>query len=205
MAGRAFKASPGEPDMGLDSVLQFAWRIVEAVVKPGDVVIDATVGQGHDTLKLAQLVGLRGNVFGFDIQEVALSIAQERINTKLGSKHLINWMHRSHEFMLEAIPNASIGQVSAIMFNLGYLPGFDHQITTHPQSTLAGLDAATSLLRCGGVITIVAYTGHEGAQAEADAVELWASLLTQKQFNVLSYRFLNQLNNPPFLLVVEKK
>jgi hypothetical protein len=60
-------------------------------------------------------------------------------------------------------------------------------------------------LRCGGEITIVAYTGHEGAQEEADAVEYWASLLPQKQFSVLSYRFLNQLNNPPFLLVVEKK
>jgi tRNA A58 N-methylase Trm61 len=191
--------------MGLDSVLQFAWRIVEAVVKPGDVVVDATVGQGYDTLKLAQLVGPQGNVFGFDIQEEALSIAQERINTKLGSELAINWVHHSHEFMLKAIPNESIGQVSAIMFNLGYLPGFDHLITTHPQSTLAGLDAAASLLRCGGVITIVAYTGHEGAQEEAAAVEYWASLLPQKQFSVLSYRFLNQLNNPPFLIVVEKK
>jgi ubiquinone/menaquinone biosynthesis C-methylase UbiE len=64
--------------MGLDSVLQFAWRVIEAVVKPGDVVIDATVGQGHDTLKLAQLVGPQGNVFGFDIQEAALGIAQDR-------------------------------------------------------------------------------------------------------------------------------
>jgi tRNA G37 N-methylase Trm5 len=107
--------------------------------------------------------------------------------------------------MMEAIPNKSIGQASAIMFNLGYLPGFDHQITTHPQSTLAGLDAAISLLRCGGVITIVAYTGHEGAQEETDAVEHWASLLPQKQFSVLSYRFINQLNHPPFLIVVEKK
>jgi tRNA A58 N-methylase Trm61 len=191
--------------MGLGSVLQFTWQVVEAVVKPGDVVIDATVGQGHDTLKLAQLVGLQGNVFGFDIQEEALSIAQERINTKLGSGTPVNCVLCSHEFMMEAIPKESIGKVSAIMFNLGYLPGFDHLITTLPQSTVAGLKAAAALLRCGGVITIVAYTGHEGAQEEANAVERWASLLPQKQFSVLCYRFLNQLNHPPFLIVVEKK
>jgi tRNA G37 N-methylase Trm5 len=191
--------------MGLDSVLQFAQRAAASVIKPGDLVIDATVGQGHDTLMLAELVGMDGKVFGFDIQETAISIARDRIFTNLGSNHSVSWVHGSHEFMLETIPAEWVGQVSAIMFNLGYLPGFDHQIATTTAATLSGLDAAAQLLQSGGIITLVAYTGHEGAQEEADAVEHWASRLPQKQFSVLSYRFINQLNHPPFLILVEKK
>jgi predicted methyltransferase len=191
--------------MGLDSVLQFAWRSAAFAVKPGDFAIDATVGQGHDTLMLAELVGIDGKVFGFDIQEAALSIARDCIHSKLGSNHSVNWVHGSHEYMLQTLPVEWHGKVSAVMFNLGYLPGFDHQVTTRPHSTLAGLDAAAHLLQSGGIITIVAYTGHEGAQEEANAVEHWASALPQKQFSVLLYRFINQLNRPPFLIIVEKK
>jgi tRNA A58 N-methylase Trm61 len=191
--------------MGLARVLDYAKRVVEGVVKPGEITIDATIGQGNDTLFLAQLVGAEGFVFGFDIQAKALSIAVIKIKEKLGLACNINLFHRSHEFMLDMMPLEHQGQVSAIMFNLGYLPGFNHQITTLPQSTLVGLHAAIQLLRKGGLVTIVAYTGHEGAQEEADAVVHWASLLPQKQYNVLSYRFLNQQNNPPFLIVVEKK
>jgi hypothetical protein len=91
------------------------------------------------------------------------------------------------------------------MFNLGYLPGFDHQITTTSNSTIISLNAAIRLLRAGGIITIVAYTGHAGGQEEANAVAEWASQLPQAQFNVLSYRFINQKNDPPFLIAVEKK
>jgi SAM-dependent methyltransferase len=205
MAERINQASSREHSMGLAPVLDYAKRVVEGIVKLGEIVIDATVGQGNDTLFLAQLVGTEGLVFGFDIQAEALSIAEIKIKEKLGLDCHVKWLLRSHEFMLEMIPAEFKGQVSAIMFNLGYLPGFDHQITTLPQSTLVGLHAATKLLRNGGVATIVVYTGHDGAQEEADAVEHWASLLPQKQFNVLSYRFLNQQNNPPFLIVVEKK
>ncbi|QGQ98130.1 methyltransferase domain-containing protein [Paenibacillus psychroresistens] len=191
--------------MGLASVLEFARHVVETKVKAGDLAIDATVGQGHDTLLLAELVGDDGKVFGFDIQEAAIAIARDRIHAKLGSNHSVNWVHGSHEFMLQDLPAEWQGQVSAVMFNLGYLPGYDHKITTNYKSTLAGLDAAVQLLQTGGVITIVAYTGHEGAQEEADAIEKWAAQLPQKQFNVLTYKFINQANHPPYLLVVEKR
>jgi tRNA A58 N-methylase Trm61 len=190
--------------MGLASVLHFARQIIETRIKPGDLAVDATVGQGHDTLELAQLVGEDGKVFGFDIQEAAISMARDLVHAKL-SHHTITWVHGSHEFMLDIIPVEWLDQVSAIMFNLGYLPGYDHKITTNLQSTIAGLNSATLLLKAGGVITIVAYTGHEGAQAEADGVVNWAAALPQKQFSVLSYRFINQANYPPFLIVVEKK
>jgi tRNA A58 N-methylase Trm61 len=191
--------------MSLQSVLLFAKQVVGGAVKTGEIAVDATVGQGNDTLMLAQLVGDRGKIYGFDIQAEALRVAQNKIIEKLGSDAMITWIHDSHENILEAIPIEWHGHIAAAMFNLGYLPKFDHTITTLSDSTVSALDGASQLLRSGGVITIVAYTGHDGAQEEADAVERWASLLPQKQFNVLSYRYINQKNHPPFLVVVEKK
>jgi tRNA G37 N-methylase Trm5 len=195
----------GNFNMSLPSVLLFAKQVVEGAVKTGEVVVDATVGQGNDTLMLAQLVGEKGKLYGFDIQAEALQIARKKVIENLGSDAIISWNHCSHEIILEAIPREWHGHIAAVMFNLGYLPRFDHTITTLPHSTLTALIGASQLLRSGGVITVVAYTGHDGAQAEADAVERWASLLPQKLFQVLSYRYINQQNNPPFLIVVEKK
>jgi SAM-dependent methyltransferase len=191
--------------MALASVLQFAKLLIEERVRPGEAVIDATVGKGNDTLFLAQLTGPHGRVFGFDIQAEAIAFAQKKIRDQLLSNDTIQWIFRSHEFMLEEIDIAWHGQIGAVMFNLGYLPGFDHDITTTIRATITGLDAAIRLLRTGGLITIVAYTGHIGGREEADAVEQWVSQLPQSQFNVLSYRFINQKNNPPFLVAVEKK
>jgi len=193
--------------MSLESVLLFAQKTISDRVKAGDAVVDATVGLGSDTLFLARVTGTDGIVFGFDIQPEALAIAQSKMKDRLSTADSasIHWILRSHEFMLAEIPSKYQGKIRAVMFNLGYLPHSDHLIKTQPQTTVKGLDAAVQLLQIGGVVTIIVYTGHEGAQEEADAVLLWASLLAQKQFNVISYRFLNQVNDPPFLIIVEKK
>ena len=50
----------------------FCHLYVKKIVQPGDVVIDATTGNGYDTCFLANLVGKNGLVFGFDIQEQAI-------------------------------------------------------------------------------------------------------------------------------------
>jgi SAM-dependent methyltransferase len=189
--------------MALASVLQFAKLLIEERVRPGEAVIDATVGKGNDTLFLARLTGPHGRVFGFDTQSQAIAFAQEKASHQSNSS--IQWINLSHEFLLEAIGDEWLGRIGAVMFNLGYLPGFDHQITTNADSTLIGLDAAIQLLRIGGLVTVIAYTGHVGGQEEADAVVQWASQLPQTQYNVLSYQFINQKNNPPFLVAVEKK
>ncbi|MDB5054303.1 MAG: SAM-dependent methyltransferase [Bacilli bacterium] len=191
--------------MSIESVLLFAQRKVEACLKLGDIAIDATVGQGKDTLLLARLVGEQGTVYGFDIQKEAIAIAQKKLNETLDYNGSIRWIERSHAYIKEELPSESQGHVGAVMFNLGYLPGFDHMLVTKPASTIAGLEAAVQLLRQGGIITIVVYTGHQGAHEEADAVQQWAANLPQKQFDVLSYHFINQKNHPPFLIIVEKK
>jgi hypothetical protein len=63
------------------------------------------------------------------------------------------------------------GSVSAVMFNLGYLPRGDHAIITQSDSTVPAIAAAVKALRDGGVMTVLCYRGHAGGPEEYAAVE----------------------------------
>jgi predicted methyltransferase len=187
----------------LHRALQFAQFLIGRVVQTGDVVIDATVGNGHDTLFLSNQVGANGLVYGFDIQQEALAEARRRLE----AAHVetpVQFYRVGHEKMAGAIPLDRVGHVRAVMFNLGYLPGGNRSIITRPITTIAALQAAISLLAPGGLITVVLYTGHDGGAEEADAVLAWARHLDQERFQVLSYQFVNQRNQPPMLVAIER-
>lgn len=192
--------------MGFVSIIGFAHQLVSERVRPGDTAIDATAGNGNDTLLLAQWVGDGGVVYSFDIQAEALNHTRERLSAglpeALGRVRLIE---RSHAELLEAIPSELHGSVAAVMFNLGYLPGGDHAVVTRPDSTLPALEAALALLRAGGIVTAIVYSGHPGGLDEAHAVERWAAALPQQEYRVLKYQFANQRNHPPYLIAVEKQ
>lgn len=146
-----------------------AHEIVGGVVRPGDIAIDATAGNGHDTLRLAQLVGETGTVHAIDIQLAALDETRARI-AAAGYRHVV-FHQRSHAELPEILPASDRGRVAAVMFNLGYLPGSDKSLTTAPATTTAALHAALDSLRPGGVVTVLAYIGHPGGSEEAQAVE----------------------------------
>jgi len=196
--------------MGFLSVLSMAHKWIAERTGPGDIAIDATAGNGVDTLALARLVGPKGTIYAFDIQQEALDRTRERLSaleaeTLLPDTHLI---HQSHARMAEAVqsihaPHA--GLVSAVMFNLGYLPGSgDLSIITEPTSTISALEAALTLLRRGGVITCVLYPGHPGGAEEAAAVEAWAAALPQSIAQSVIYRQLQRID-APYLIAVEKR
>jgi len=187
----------------MEPVLERAHTLATDAVPAGGVAVDATIGNGHDTAVLARAVGADGQVFGFDVQAAALSETRARL-AEGGLAGRVELRHAGHETMERHIPDSQHGAVDAVMFNLGYLPGGDHAHTTSPPTTLPALDAAARLLRVGGVLTVVAYTGHEGGDEEAAAVDAWAADLPQSRFEALSYRFVNQKNDPPRLLAVEK-
>lgn len=192
--------------MGFVSVLGFAQELAQARIRPGDVCVDATAGNGVDTLFLAKACGPKGKVHAFDIQEAALDKTRDRLIRELGGEYAGASLHlASHDKMKELVPAEQHGKVAAVMFNLGYLPGADHGVITLPATTLPALNAALELLHPGGLLTVAVYPGHEGGALEAQAVDQWAAALGQREYQAMNYRFVNQRNNPPYLLAVEKR
>jgi len=188
----------------MHSVLDFAHVLATRGLEAGDIAVDATTGNGHDTVALARAVGAEGQVFGIDVQADALDSTEDRLVDE-GLEGPVTLLHAGHEHLADHLPSRVHGQVGAVMFNLGYLPGSASTLTTTPDTTIPALDAAMGVLRPGGVATVVLYTGHEGGADEAEAVDEWAAALPQEQFRALSYRFVNQRNDPPRLVAVEKR
>lgn len=174
---------------------------VSSALEEGDVAIDATVGNGFDTQFLATSVGEAGVVFGIDRQQEAL----DRTRSRLAARSLagVRLILGSHARMSTLIPEDHHGRVAAIMFNLGYLPRGDKSITTQPDSTVVAISQGARLLRRGGIMTIVAYTGHSGGSQEAAAVREHLRQLCGKEFEVT---FPNTLirEGVPQLYVVRK-
>ncbi|MBU7007670.1 class I SAM-dependent methyltransferase [Phosphitispora fastidiosa] len=180
------------------STVNIAHGYLKTVVKPGGVAVDATVGNGSDTLFLAGLVGLNGRVYGFDIQPEAIRRTTEAV-IENGYSELVKLFEQGHENMGDFINEP----VDAVVFNLGYLPGGDHNIVTAPETTLTGVIAGLNLLKPGGVMCIVMYTGHSGGPEEQERLESYLRHLDKKLYYVCKIDFLNR-NKAPFLLVVEK-
>lgn len=190
--------------MAVPKILDFAHILARRAVEEGGFAIDATVGNGHDTLFLAEQVGAEGRVLGFDVQSDALEEAHRRLESENAAAP-VRLLRAGHETMNEHLDENHGGRVDVVMFNLGYLPGSNHEITTQPGSTRTALGHAVELIRPGGVITIVAYTGHEGGREEAETVARYVSDLNAQRFRSLSYHFVNQPNDPPELYVVQKR
>jgi hypothetical protein len=187
----------------LSGILPFTRCLIHSAVSKGDMVVDATMGNGIDTLFLAQLVGSSGCVLAYDIQEEALAQTRKRL-AQTGNFPQVKLFQKGHQHVNEAL--SQINQpLAAAMFNLGYLPGGDKSITTLPQSTLSALNCLSSSLKVGGLITLVIYTGHVNGKLEEETLLSELSGWDQSRFDVLTYKFINQQNNPPFLLAIQKK
>ena len=174
--------------------LELAHDFLAQVITQEDIVVDATMGNGHDTLFLAKLAK---QVYAFDIQEQALEKTSQRLQEAgLSNAELILQGHETvDQFVTE---------VKAAIFNLGYLPSADKSIITQPQTTIEALEKLCQVLVKGGRIAIMIYYGHEGGDIERDAVLDFVSQLPQQEYTATIYRTLNQINNPPFLVMIEK-
>ena len=180
-----------------------AHEIVSAVVSTGDVVIDATAGNGHDTCFLAQLVGSDGVVFAFDVQPTALARTAERLEQHgLSAARLCE---SDHAALQSVIPGELQGLIAAVMFNLGYLPGGDKSVITRRESTLAALNASLTVLRSGGVVTILAYPGHPGGDSETDAVTEFVAELNEKEFEMNTFQSDSTAPRTPRLFSILKR
>ena len=174
--------------------LELAHDFLAQVITKDDVVVDATMGNGYDTLFLAKLAK---QVYAFDIQEQALEKTSQRIQ-EAGLTN-VDLILQGHETV-----DQYVTEVKAAIFNLGYLPSADKSIITQPQTTIEALDKLCQMLVKGGRIAIMIYYGHEGGDIERDSVMDFVSQLPQQEYTATIYRTLNQINNPPFLVMIEK-
>jgi len=184
----------------LNNSVSMAKLMISSRIKEGDVVVDATMGNGHDTLFLARRVGLSGRVYAFDIQEQAIDNTKALL-AKNNFTQNVDIIRDGHQNMNKYIKE----KVKLVQFNLGYLPGSDKSLTTLPNTTIIALKKSLSLLDDLGLIILVIYPGHPDGACEKREILDFTSKLPQNEYNVFALNFINHANTPPVLVGIEKK
>jgi tRNA G37 N-methylase Trm5 len=188
------------------NLLELARLTVQRAVRPGDMVVDATAGNGHDTLFLARLVGRQGLVLAFETQPTALENTKALLRKARAGKQvrLLAAGHESLALYL-AQPNTPPARLSAAMFNLGFLPGSNKEITTQPATTLAALEALLPYFNFRGVISVHCYSGHQGGREESRQVLAWAARQPRRQWWIYRYHTFNKIKAREDLLLLERR
>ncbi|MCR6107667.1 class I SAM-dependent methyltransferase [Salipaludibacillus agaradhaerens] len=190
--------------MKLTRILPFARELLTKAVPKSGIAIDATAGNGHDTLFLAKCVGEHGFVYSFDIQKQAIETTKSRLMSE-NALTPVNLIHDGHENLLTYLKTEHNGQVDGAIFNLGYLPGSDKSIVTIAETTITAIRHILTHLKSEGLLILVIYSGHMEGQKEREVLIPFVRQLPQDMYHVLEYRFTNQRNNPPFIIAIEKR
>ena len=184
----------------LKSARYLARDVLSRAIQPGDRVIDATMGNGHDTLYLCEAVGPEGHVYAFDVQPQAIRSTEERLRES-GMLDRVSLFCAGHQEMDRFVHE----KVRAAVFNLGWLPGGSHEVTTRWETTEQAVTQALRLLQPMGVLVLCAYPGHaEGAHELRELIRLFSSL-SNREFNVLRQQFLNATPGAPECFVIQKQ
>ena len=177
-------------------------HILTNQLKEGDRAIDATAGNGYDTLFLAEQVGTSGKVIAIDIQDCAIRSTREKLESA-GLIDRVRLVTDNHAIALRKLIVEDHQNVAAITFNLGYLPGSDKSIQTRAESTEEALAASILSLTPGGYLCVTAYRGHIGGAVEAETVEAFMRK-SQKEGHSVDYHQPESSNSPPVLWVLKK-
>lgn len=172
---------------------------MEEIIRPGDSVCDCTMGNGHDTLSLCRLVGEKGTVYSFDIQQEAVDRTRKLLlehHMEGCAKLILDSHSRVHRYVSESI--------RFFVFNLGYLPEGDPSIITKADTTVRSIEDVLTLTEAGGGGAILSYYGHPGGREEKEAVERYLQNLPPKYFSVMKIEAFNRKNTPPVLYLVKR-
>lgn len=173
-------------------------QLIESLLDQDDIVVDATCGNGNDTLFLAGLVP-KGKVIAFDIQEQAIKNT-EALLQKENRLALVDIHHASHYPFPESILPKS---VKLFVYNLGYLPGGDKSLTTQTATSLQSIQQALTLLKPKGAISMMLYPGHEEGKKEAINLCSFAKALPKERYTVFHMQLLNRNAAPELLWIQE--
>lgn len=183
---------------------EMALNFLTGYVSAGDIAVDATAGNGNDTLALAKMVEVDGKVYSFDVQEYAINSTKALLENE-GLSKVCCLINDSHHRMKSNIPVDYHEKISAVVFNLGYLPKGQKDITTKTETSLEAVKQALMLIKPNGLILITMYCGHEEGKREKQALLDFAADLPSNDFHVVYVNMLNQPKNPPELLLITKK
>lgn len=181
-------------------ITEWCHHFIAEHVKPGDVCIDATAGNGNDTEFLCRLTGDGGSVLAFDIQQAAVDATSLRLK-KNGLSHIGKAILDSHVHMDQyAAPQS----VNCIVFNFGYLPGGDHSLSTKPDTSIAAIEAGLTLLVKGGLMSLCIYSGGDSGFEERDALLSYLRTLDSRRYMVVLSDYYNRPNHPPIPVLILK-
>jgi hypothetical protein len=184
----------------LRSARHIAAEACGRVLKKGDVAVDATMGNGHDTLLLCRLVGDTGKVHAFDVQRQALENTLALLRQHgMENRAVLHLM--GHERMGEMVPPP----VKLVMFNLGWLPGSDKKVRTAWPTTRQALDTALSLLCPNGLCVVCVYPGHPEGEEERQQLLAYLQALPPQQYNVLRHQFVNAGEQAPECVLIQRQ
>ena len=168
-------------------------------LKEGDTVVDATLGNGHDAAKIIDVIGKNGFLYGFDIQSMAIETSENRL--KALSHDNFKLICADHAQMKNYLPD----NIQGFVFNLGYLPKGDKQMTTTWETTRQAIESALELVNPNGFVSVMTYPGHESGMTEDLAIADYFSSLDQSMFQIALTQFINQQNHPPKLYWLTKR
>ena len=186
------------PDL---TAVQLSHRLLSSLLPAGGLYLDATCGNGHDTLFLCRLAGPQGHVIGLDIQPMAVQ-ATNTLLAQNGMEHIGQAILADHRQLLRFAP---AGSADCVMFNFGWLPGSPHQVHSQAESSLKAVEAALEALKPGGVLSAVLYSGKVIGQTEKQAVLAYLESLPLAKYTVLVCRFANWADNAPLPCLVVKR
>lgn len=176
-------------------------RFMAEHIAPGDTCVDATAGKGRDTLFLCRLVGESGRVLAMDIQPDAVIQTQALLESE-GVSHIARVVQGCHSQMGDYLEPES---VDGIMFNFGWLPGGDHTAFSHPDTSIAAIEAGLALLKPGGIMSLCIYYGRENGTAEWDALLAFLPTLDNRKYTVIRNDFINRTGDVPIPVFIIKE
>lgn len=182
-------------------ITDWCHTMLQSLAKKGGSYIDATMGNGNDTLFLARIAGERGQVLAFDIQQSALDKTQKLLEEH-GMEEKVKLILDGHEHMDQYVQKES---VDVICFNFGYLPGGDHTIATKAETSIEAVGKGLQILKKGGFMSLCIYSGGDTGFEEKETLLRFVQQLSPKEYTVIVQEYYNRKNNPPIPALVFKR
>ena len=187
--------------MKQSQITYWCHSIIRSQIPEGGVYVDATMGNGHDTLFLCEMAGENGSVWAFDIQDQAVE-ATGNLLFRNGYDKNIHLIKDGHENMDRYLQEQT---ADVICFNFGYLPGGDHSIATHARTSVTAIEKGLTILKSGGMMSLCIYSGGDTGFEEKDHILQYIKELPSAMYTVIVNEYYNRRNHPPLPVFIFKK